>query len=797
MNCLTFNRNCITFVFLILLPALTLCAASAAAQEYVLFPRFVKSETVQPRPVNLDFEQGTRDDPPIGWSVPTRGLGFSAELVEGAGKTGKRAAVLRDVIAIKPTGLRFGNLMQAIDAAPFRGRRVRLRAAMRLEANAPKTSAALWMRVDGQNGQLTFFDSTNERSVSFDNTVERSTTSGEWQYYEIIGDVEEDAAVLNVGMLMRGLGKAYLDDVSVEDLGKTVIAAEAARPLSKRNLENLLTFTRLLGYVRHFHPSDEAAATDWDAFAVNGVRVVEEAKNARELAVKLETLFRPIAPTVRIYPTGKRPVPDAASGLTPPENGAPVKIVSWRHKGFAVKNSIHYAFESERVSEEVSAAKTILGNYRLPAAAELGGGVSFLVPLAVFADSNGTLPRSARMLSDSDRGIGKLPYSGNDRATRLAAVALAWNVPQHFYPYFDVVKTDWNAALLQALKSAATDADEKVFIRTLRRMIANLQDGHGRVHHPSQKSLEALPIVFGWIENRLVVTRVTEGIKDLQPGDIVLSIDGKPSDAALAEAESLVSAATPQYRRYVALNALRAGETGTEAKLVVQNESGEKRVVSLRRKVETEPLHDVRPDKVTEIKPGIFYVDLDRITLPDFTAALPKLEKAKGIIFDMRGYPKTGYKPLTHLSEKPLDSPKYLMPLITRPNREQIEDLDQSFSKTGALIPPALPYLAAKKVFITDGRAISFAETFLQTVKAYKLGEIVGEATAGTNGNVNPFMLPGNYRITWTGLKVLNHDGSRLHGVGIEPDVPVSRTIKGVREKRDEQLERAIKTLNG
>ncbi|MBA2607132.1 MAG: hypothetical protein H0U96_09735 [Acidobacteria bacterium] len=47
-----------------------------------------------------------------------------------------------------------------------------------------------------------------------------------------------------------------------------------------------------------------------------------------------------------------------------------------------------------------------------------------------------------------------------------------------------------------------------------------------------------------------------------------------------------------------------------------------------------------------------------------------------------------------------------------------------------------------------------------------------------------------------TGLKVLNHDGSRLHGVGIEPDVPVSRTIKGIREKRDEQLERAIMIAN-
>ncbi len=111
----TFHRYCTAFIFLILLPVLSV--TRAAAQEYELFPPFVKSDTVQPRAVNLDFEQGTNDDPPIGWRVPTRGLGFDAAVIEAGAKTGKRTAVLRDTIPIKPTGLRLGNLMQAIDAA--------------------------------------------------------------------------------------------------------------------------------------------------------------------------------------------------------------------------------------------------------------------------------------------------------------------------------------------------------------------------------------------------------------------------------------------------------------------------------------------------------------------------------------------------------------------------------------------------------------------------------------------------------------------------------------------------------
>ena len=53
-------------------------------------------------------------------------------------------------------------------------------------------------------------------------------------------------------------------------------------------------------------------------------------------------------------------------------------------------------------------------------------------------------------------------------------------------------------------------------------------------------------------------------------------------------------------------------------------------------------------------------------------------------------------------------------------------------------MPPIAPRLKAKMAFITDGRAISYAESYLAIIEAYKLAEIVGETTAGTNGNVNP-----------------------------------------------------------
>jgi hypothetical protein len=142
------------------------------------------------------------------------------------------------------------------------------------------------MRVDRAANKPGFFDNMSDRPI----------TSAQWREYEIIGDIDEDATVLNIGVILPGKGKAWLDAVSVEDLGKLVVRAEAPRPLSGRGLDNLVAFTRLLGYVRHFHPSDEAAVTAWDAFAVDGVLAVESAKNADELAERLSAIFRRIWP---------------------------------------------------------------------------------------------------------------------------------------------------------------------------------------------------------------------------------------------------------------------------------------------------------------------------------------------------------------------------------------------------------------------------------------------------------------------------------------------------------------------
>src|SRR5690606_7926089 len=110
---------------------------------------------------------------------------------------------------------------------------------------------------------------------------------------------------------------------------------------------------------------------------------------------------------------------------------------------------------------------------------------------------------------------------------------------------------------------------------------------------------------------------------------------------------------------------------------------------------------------------------------------------------------------------------------------------------------PLAPRFRGRAVFITDGRAISYAETLMGIVEHYRLGEIVGQPTGGVNGDQHPFSLPGGFDVYWTGRRVDKHDGSPLHNVGVLPTVPVERSLEGVRAGRDELLERALALLGG
>jgi len=727
-------------------------------------------------PVNTDLEAGLPGAAPLGWWQPpvTAQAGYSVQLTEVSPYRGQRCAMISRPDKSQPSSL--GNLMQSFEATSYRGKTVRFKAAVRAQVKGLSNRAQLWMRVDRSNQQMGFFDNMQDRPIR----------SNQWKEYEIVGKVAEDAVTINIGLMLVGEGQAWLDEVKFESVADGQQIFQKPSVLDQKGLENLVAFTRLLGYVRYFHPSDQASQTDWDRLAWRGAQAVEDAKTPPELADKLEDLFRPIAPTIRVFPTGN--FPKLPQALIYNQDGPPLKIMTWQHHGLGTSPNIPI-YWSKRISAPAE-GNNIPENFPDPAKpfqTELGAGVSCLVPLAVFSRSGQTIP--GMPLGSDDFSF--YP-SGNDRATRLADVALAWNVLQHFYPYFDVVDTDWHEVLKTSLLKAATDTNERDFLTTLRFMIAQLHDGHGRAWHQIMEAEYVPAVVWDWIEDQLVVAYVPpENADQLKPGDAVLTINARQTAEVLAEKEKLISGATRQWRVWRALPQLAAGPKDQKVTLKVQSAQGSQRTVTLLCSVVAGSLTEPRPPKVQEIKPGIFYIDLDAISDADFSAALPSLQSAQGIVFDLRGYPKCSTTAISHLIESPVTCAQWHIPEVRLPDRKEMK-----FSFSNWTLFAVQPRFSGQVAYITDGRAISYAETYLGIIEHYKLAHIVGQPTAGTNGNVNQIALPGGYHFTFTGMKVLKHDGSQHHGIGVLPTVPISRTIRGVAQGQDELLEKALELVS-
>jgi hypothetical protein len=206
----------------------------------------------------------------------------------------------------------------------------------------------------------------------------------------------------------------------------------------------------------------------------------------------------------------------------------------------------------------------------------------------------------------------------------------------------------------------------------------------------------------------------------------------------------------------------------------------------------TQLVPDTRPNAVAESGPGLWYVDLTRVTVAQLTPTLPSLASAKGIVFDVRGYPTdAGMFILRHLIETPESDRWMHVARIAGPFGEV-----ESWQSVGWNLQPATPQLAARRVFLTDGRAISYAESVMGYVKDRKLATIIGGPTAGTNGNIVTFPTPGGFAITFTGMRVTGHDGrAQHHMIGIAPDIRLDPTLAGVRAGRDELLDRALAQL--
>lgn len=427
---------------------------------------------------------------------------------------------------------------------------------------------------------------------------------------------------------------------------------------------------------------------------------------------------------------------------------------------------------------------------------DIGSGLYCLVPLALYGDSEHTYPipepGAFEALNDKLAGIPSSDITGNNIYVRWAGIIITWNVFEHFFPYFDLLEVDWNNSLSQALSRTYHDHDEYDFLRTLRKLTASLKDGHiyisNRRLFPKESHL--LPVAWEWVEGRLVITEVLDD-SPLRVGDVIRKIDGKDSQKFFEDFAQYVSAGTKGRLEYRVASASLHGTKGSSVELLVEHADGTVEPVKLERNLSWNEYNNLLTLKEAskQISEDIYYLNIDQISMEEIKSLLPELKKVQAVICDLRGYPNSNDEFIQHLlTVKDTSSQWMKVPRIIYPHRENMI----GFGAHSWGLEPLKPHIDAEIIFIIDGSAISYSESYMGFIDHYDLATIVGQPTAGTNGNVNILNLPGEYSIRWTGMRVEKHDGSQHYAVGITPDVWINRTIEGIRSGEDEFLSKAI-----
>lgn len=105
-------------------------------------------------------------------------------------------------------------------------------------------------------------------------------------------------------------------------------------------------------------------------------------------------------------------------------------------------------------------------------------------------------------------------------------------------------------------------------------------------------------------------------------------------------------------------------------------------------------------------------------------------------------------------------------------------------------------YYIGKIVIIINETTQSSAEYHTMAFRTAPKATVIGSTTAGADGDVTRIFLPGISTMI-SGIGVYYPDGTETQRVGIIPDIEVKPTIKGIREGKDELLEKAISIING
>ncbi len=385
-----------------------------------------------------------------------------------------------------------------------------------------------------------------------------------------------------------------------------------------------------------------------------------------------------------------------------------------------------------------------------------------------------------------------------DDGYRLLSLYRYWNMINYFFPYKYLMDEDWNGKLREYIPKFVDAKDELEYEIVVTEIIGDVQDSHATLWGGADKirewkGMNWSPVNVDFIENQLTVTDYfIEDLRDevgLKIGDVITKVNGRPIEELIQENAKYYPASNEAARlRDMSVNLLRSDSKTIEIEVISDDLIPKTRTLEL------------YPDERFEWKENdekcyrmldnnIGYITLETIEKEDIRRIKKEFKDTKGIIIDIRNYPNI-YVPYMLGSYFVSSS----APFEKHTSGSDFNPGEFQFTPPAEISKDRTTY-KGKLVVLLNEKSQSCAE---YTAMAFRAGDnttIIGSTTAGADGNVSEIVLPGGLTTWISGIGIYYPDGTETQRIGIIPDIECKPTIQGLREGRDELLEKAIEVI--
>ena len=388
-----------------------------------------------------------------------------------------------------------------------------------------------------------------------------------------------------------------------------------------------------------------------------------------------------------------------------------------------------------------------------------------------------------------------------DNGEMQAGLMIAYGTLDWFYPYFDLVGRELDDALLTELVAVQqlSDGDRSGMMQALGRLMHSIHDGHGFYSDWAGTDWPDgyLGIQIHNIEGAPVVR--TSVHPDLQAGDTITGIEGQSATDWYIETMLRYSASSEGYRFVQASGELK--EVYGARELELQDPSGSVRTITAAPQSYTETMNvpwggtDRPSGWLTALNAeNIYYANMSGMITPEMetiTNEFDAILDGDGIVLDMRDYPYLDiYEFARYFNPSSFTAPHFGFPTWSGPNSYDLTFEIWSFAAGSRVFEGPI-------VILVSNKSVSAAECFIQMLMPLDNVTIIGQQSASTNGTITNAWLPGQLQITFTGMRLLNLDGSDFHGIGVVPDIVVTPTAAEFEAGIDPELETALDVLLG